>query len=448
MKIALILAPTFPRDYPLIGLACLSAVLRQAGHETKIFDFASSLDFPHSGGESRWNEPSFVQEYDKDNPEFFGHMCAQLSAYAPDIAAFSVWQCNAPASRLLCSMLKKRLPGVFCVFGGPEPGFRPETFFAPDSSVDFVVRGEGENAVLELAARLSHGKLDFPPPPGVMFKSGGRVVDGGAARQIENLDSLPFPDFEGFPLHRFASKLLPVSFNRGCPHRCAFCNTAASWRGCRHRAPEKVYEELLQDNRRYGAENFFFCCPAVNAGSARLSRLCGLLLDGHKQFTWNSSAFFSDALTSELIAKMGRCGARLLDFGLESGSPRVLRSMGKPFSPETAARNIRDCHAAGIAVFLNIVIGFPGEQPEDLELTKKFLLENRQYIARIGPPSECVAARGSLLAEQPQRYGLDPVPHKELSCWESADGSSTHAKRRQTLVEFTAWARAKQLPLA
>ena len=434
MKIALVLAPSFPKPYPLLGLACLDASLKQAGHEVRIFDFAASLEFEHSGGEGVWHDPEFVAAYQRAHPDFFDGMCAALAAYAPDLAGFSVWQCNAPASRIVCEGLKKRLPEVFTVFGGPEAGFRPENFIK-DVFLDALVRGEGEHALLQLAAGQTK-----TPPYGVLLKSGGALLDGGPAAQVADLDTLPFPDFSGFPLERYSTKLLPLAFNRGCVHRCAFCNVAATWRGCRHRSPESLYQEMLSDNELYGTEIFQVCSPAVNADPRRLERLCGLLIDGGKKFIWNGSAFFSDALTPELCGKMGRSGIQVLDFGLESAAPNVLKLMGKAFSPDTARRNIRDCHDAGIRVFLNIIVGFPGETPEDLELTKAFLLQNRQWIDRIGPPSECVAARGSLLDENPQRYGLDPHPAKRLSNWELLDGSSTHARRLEQVEKFRRWA--------
>jgi len=435
MKIALILAPSFPKAYPLLGLGCLNAVLRKAGHEVRIFDFAATLEFEHSGGEAFWHDPEFVAGYRGRHPEFFDGMCRALSSYAPDLAGFSVWQSNAPASRLVCEGLKKLRPGVFTVFGGPEAGFRPENFIS-DGFLDALVRGEGETALLRLAA----GETSVPPP-GVLLNKGSVVLDGGPAALVPDLDALPFPDFAGFPLDSYSTRLMPLHFNRGCVHRCAFCNVAATWQaGCRLRSPQSLHAEMLNANRLYGAEIFQACSPAVNADHARLARLCELLLEGGKKFIWNGSAFFSDALTPELCAKMGRAGVQVLDFGLESASPKVLRLMGKAFSPETARRNIRDCHAAGIRVFLNIVVGFPGETAEDLQLTKDFLLENRAFIDRIGPPSECVAARGSLLDEQPERYGLDPSPHKRLSNWEMADGSSTHALRLAQVEEFRRWA--------
>ena len=446
MKIALILAPTFPKAYPLIGLASLAAVLKKAGHEVAVFDSSASRRFPHSNSESVWHEHSFVNGFASENPDFFPGIAAEITAYNPELCGFSVWLSNAPASLKIAELLKRDNPNLFTVFGGPEAGFGAERFIAAQQ-VDAVVSGEGETALLALAETATAGKTaTCAAPPGVLLKQNGKVSYGGPVVEIGNLDPLPFPDFSVFKSEDYLLPgTLPISFNRGCLRRCAFCNLSSSWKLFRQRSAESIYAELRHGVEVYKAKYFHIASPAFNADQKQLSRLCDLIIEGGLKIGLGGPAFFSPEMDAPYFKKLAQAGFHTMDFGLESAAPNVLKLMGKNFSAETAERNIRDCFEAGIKTYLNIILGFPGETDADVELTKQFLLANKRWISHLGEPSECIIAQNNLLYRNPEKFGVKPDVEGKWATWEMQDGSSTHEIRQARVNAFKTWARKEGL---
>lgn len=440
MRIALALAPTFPKAYPLIGLASLAAALKREGHEVAVFDFSASRQFPYSNSEAVWHDPEFAARYDRENPGFFPGMAREISDWKPELAGFSCWLSNWPAALKIAALLKAGNPSLFTVFGGPEAGFSPERLLAGEQT-DAVISGEGEGALTALARAVADGKANFQAPPGVRLRRGKQILDGGPAKEIEDLDTLPMPDFGSFRRRDYLiPDMLPISFSRGCLRRCAFCNTATSWQKFRHRGARSLFEEFKRDAQEYGARYLQVTSPSLNARPDVLDELCGLLLAGGLRLGWGGPAFFSDSLTPAFLKKLASAGLGTMDFGLESGAPKVLRLMGKGFSAETAERNIRDCFDAGIKSYLNILIGFPGETDEDVELTKSFLKRNKKWIAHVGEPSECIIAQDNLLMRHPERFGVNPDVKNKWATWETSDGRNTHEVRQRRINEFRRWA--------
>jgi len=446
MRIALALAPTFPKAYPLIGLASLAAVLKRAGHEVTVFDSSASRRFPHSNSESVWYDAAYVDRFASENPDFFPGIAAEIQAFKPDICGFSVWLSNAPASLKIAELLKRGNPRLFTIFGGPEAGFSAERFIAAPQ-MDAVSSGEGETALEMLAAAAADGKISScPTPPGVLLKQDGKVSYGGPAAEIKDLDSLPFPDFSVF--HRedyLLQNTLPISFNRGCLRRCAFCNLSSSWKLFRKRSAESIYSELKHGVQAYGARYFHIASPAFNADPEMLYRLCDLIIAGGLKIGLGGPAFFSEAMDGKYFKKLAQAGFHTMDFGLESGAPNVLKLMGKNFSAETAERNIRDCFEAGIKTYLNIILGFPGETETDVEITKQFLARNKRWISHLGEPSECIIAQNNLLYRNPEKFGVKPDVEGKWATWEMADGSSNHEIRQARVNAFKEWARKEGL---
>lgn len=448
MKIALALAPTFPKAYPLIGLASLASVLKRAGHEVAVFDFSASRSFPHSNSEAVWYDPEFVERYARDNPDFFPGMAREIAAWEPELAGFSSWLSNAPASLKIAALLKGSRPGIFTVFGGPEAGFSADRFLAAPQT-DAVISGEGEGALLALAEAVARRDGAFAPPPGVRLRRGAQFPDGGPASEIADLDSLPPPDFSVFRRENYLiPDMLPISFNRGCLRRCAFCNTASSWQTFRHRGAQSLFEEFRRDAQTYGAHYLQVTSPSLNARPEVLDRLCDLLLAESIKMGWGGPAFFSDALTPAFLKKLASAGLGTMDFGLESGAPNVLKLMGKGFSAETAERNIRDCFDTGIRTYLNILLGFPGETDEDVEQTKRFLSRNKRWISHVGEPSECIIAQNNLLMRHPERFGVKPDVKDKWATWETQDSKNNHEIRQRRVKDFRQWAAAEGLAVS
>ncbi|HOX23588.1 MAG TPA: radical SAM protein, partial [Elusimicrobiales bacterium] len=262
-----------------------------------------------------------------------------------------------------------------------------------------------------------------------------------APREIPDLDQLPLPDFSGFPMGRYLLQhTLPVAFNRGCLHRCSFCGVEYYWKKFRTRSADSIYAEFRRNMEVYSARHFEIDCPAFNLDLRAVDGLCDRMLADGMKATWSGMGLLSPELCRS-AEKIARAGCARIDFGFESGSDRVLALMRKPFNSKTAESALRACSDAGIKCSLSIIIGFPGETDEDVELTKRFLERNRVYISDIGHPCECGIGGYSPMQQSPQAFGIKPESIRASLAWESADGKLTHAARAKRLKKFNEWLR-------
>ncbi|MBI5524861.1 MAG: cobalamin B12-binding domain-containing protein [Deltaproteobacteria bacterium] len=231
LRIALVEAPIKEPRRPSLALGYLAAVLRNDGHEVSIHDVNASL-YRACPGQTRdlWEHFShWVMERPENADSFLadhrtlidGHL-ARIAAAEPDLVGFSILITQRPLSIALARALRTICPRAMIVFGGPEcfPMFDPAGFAAAGAP-DYVVVGEGEETIREVARLAAEGKE--PLCPGVIRTAGDAPVSGGVRPLIASLDDLPFPDWDGFPLDlcretgRFS-----VMMTRGCVNRCVF----------------------------------------------------------------------------------------------------------------------------------------------------------------------------------------------------------------------------------
>ena len=219
-----------------------------------------------------------------------------------------------------------------------------------------------------------------------------------------------------------------------------FCNIYESWRSYRHRKAACIYDEVAwQMDRRSDLRHFEADCSALNLDLRELEGFCDRVLAGGRRFTWGGSAVFRPDMGEGLLRKMRAAGLERLDFGFESGSPKVLRLMRKGYLIEFAEENLRACRAAGIETILNVIVGFPGESEEDYQHTKDFLLANREFISKIGPPSELWIGNSNYLETHPEAFDIRLDPGGQGNLWESRDGKNHHMVRTARIADFNRW---------
>ncbi len=252
----------------------------------------------------------------------------------------------------------------------------PQLFTLFDSAIVYA----GERPLLRLIEALD-AREDLSTVPNLMHRVGGSVVVNEVGPALPLAD-LPPPDFDGLPLDKYLApeRVLPVAASRGCYwHRCAFCNVGhGESRHYEEKAAERVRDEMLQAAARWGSKHLFFCDEAV---SPRIfKRLSRLLIDGGASLNWAAAARFERSLDASTLQQMAQAGCRMLMYGLESGSARILERMNKGISLEVAKRVLRDGAAAGIWNHAFVFFGFPGETLEDAQATVDLIFASRAHL--------------------------------------------------------------------
>jgi len=290
-------------------------------------------------------------------------------------------------------MLARRLRerGHFVVIGGAVlPRFAEALMRLPELFeifADGVVIGDGETALVEIILQLG-GSRDFGRVPNYLYNEGGRVR--ATRPHVEDLATLPTPDFTGLPLDHYFSavRVLPLLIGRGCYHsQCKFCeiphNNRTSSRPYRSRPPGMVVADVLHLADTFDCRHFVIGDEAVRPEI--MERIAdGLAAAGRDDLRFAAYARFERGFTQPVCHKLAKMGLRRVLLGLESGSQRMLDHMCKGTHATDAGPILRSFLDAGIGILVFAMIGLPEETEECARETFAFFERSTDIFERWG----------------------------------------------------------------
>jgi radical SAM superfamily enzyme YgiQ (UPF0313 family) len=268
----------------------------------------------------------------------------------------------------------------------------------------------------------------------------GSSVRVAEAKPPEPADALPIPDFDGLPLDLYLApaRVLPVWASRGCYWgRCAFCNVGyGESKHFDELCAERVIGEMLSLGDRYGTGKFFFVDEALSP--RLLKAMSAQLASRGAAPDWASCVRFEPRIDRALLADMRRAGCRMLRFGMESGSQRVLDRMHKGTRVETMQRILQDSAAAGIWNHAFFFFGFPGETEADAQETIAFFHANQAAIHSISSDTFLLEPHARA-AKNPEQYDISrivpPEPGHDLAFYYEYEVSSGISSARAEQLE-------------
>ncbi len=308
--------------------------------------------------------------------------------YNPDLVGFS---CLTPQYTYLTKFAKKIKEydeQVITVFGGPHPSAMPVEVIS-NSFIDFVVTGEGEITMLELA-RCVEGKVKLSNLSGIVYKKNRKIIQNSTRRYIKDLDIIPFParhllNMEHYTFPFFDSKLRTTNImgSRGCPYNCNFCYKGIfgnKWRG---RNPENIVKEIELLIEKYNIEGIYFTDDTFNLSHPWVKKLCELLKNGVK-IEWGAGGIRADMVTYEILKIMKDSGCRWIGIGVESGDQKILNWANKGLKIQQIIKAFKLCKSLNIKTFAYFMIGFPFETRDSLMKTIqliKLIRPNDRYVS-------------------------------------------------------------------
>jgi radical SAM superfamily enzyme YgiQ (UPF0313 family) len=456
MKIALVQSPVWWTIDPPLGLAQMAGCLKAAGHEVRVWDLNIRLwsnRLPQYESmwlweqSHFWNQPSVVDRFFADNRSLIENEIQDLLSSDSGIVGFSIYGGSCLTALKIAAEIKKADPGRTIVFGGQYffLGDTARRLLEESACVDAVVRGSGETVFPQLAEDLSRGGLR--PRPGLLFRAPEGIVDGGPSTMPKNLYDLPFADFTGFPMELYSDKTrIPIAASRGCIWACRFCSTREFWEGYSYMSGERIFAEVRHQKSLFpGRAHFEFYDITANGRPESLATFSELAKDfivphlAEKNFKWKINAVLRPEMTAGLLKLMYEGGCQDVIYGVESGSPAVLKRMNKHFNLDVAERVLRDTHEAGIRTTANFMFGFPGETEADFEMTLNFLRRNHRWLDRAyGSATFTSLEEFSFLTEHQKEFGIRPEPEGGAHhlYWESEDGANTYPVRLDRYRRF------------
>lgn len=202
----------------------------------------------------------------------------------------------------------------------------------------------------------------------------------------------------------------------------------------------RFFKLLPESKLRYRRRIFDFFLRDKRVGNffKKLNAFLEVLMKkktGSCSWKWGGQAAIREEMSKDFIFKMKKAGFSHVSYGLESASFKLLKMMGKEYTPELAERVIRDTYRAGVKVYVTLITGFPGENHEDIMLTARFLKRNRKFIHKI-LFHPLVISRGSYLYEHRKaQFGIELEDNFNSVSWHSLRENNTLAKRK-AVMEF------------
>lgn len=295
---------------PPLGLIYLSAFLKAKGY--------SQIKIVHMDAEGMT----------------FEHLKKIINEYNPAAVGISAMTAESSGMYQVADIAKKNSSDTLVVVGGPYPTACPEASLN-SKNIDIVVQGEGEETLLEIIKGEPFNTIK-----NIYFRNNGQVIKTGRGEYIDNLDQLPYPDWDAIPLDRYKNlqpqsvylykqRYMPLFTSRGCPFTCSFCHNVFGRRFRAHSA-QRVFEEIKILHDKYGINNFEILDDIFNLDKMRTINIMKAIIDSRLKIKlFFTNGLRVDLLDEEILDLFERAGVRYISVAIETASLRLQKELGK-----------------------------------------------------------------------------------------------------------------------
>lgn len=404
MKVLLLMPPTdltrsygklkkFSNPQPSIGIAYIAAMLWEHGYAVKVVD-------------------AYVNEY------LISNLMDIIEEYNPDIIGISVLTPTAEIVYEISRNIRKKFSKIKIVMGNMHASLFADEILSKNYA-DFVIHREGEFTMLELI-KLMEKNGNPESILGLSFKKNGVIVHNPLSGHIEDLNKLPFPAWDLFPLNLYSTDPrtevkkgaveTQILASRGCPNKCTFCSSRTEKsQGSKYRMRDQnsIVDEMIYMHKKYGSEIFSFMDLAFPLVREHAVNICNEII---KRKLNNKIKWFTECrvkpLDIDLLALMKKAGCVRICLGIESGNNDILKTLKKNFTVEDVKNAVKMAHKAGLIVDGMFMIGLPGETEQTIDETVNFAvkLNIRYAIFNIFVPYPGCELYDNLKAENKIHY--------------------------------------------
>lgn len=319
------------------------------------------------------------------------------ASYA-DLIGYSVMTAQIRPSLSLSRQIKRLYRDKSIVWGGVHPTLYPEQCLREDS-IDFVISGDGEDALTALSTCLENGEDDFHKIPGLGFKRNSDIVINPMEKPARFQDAGPWA-FDLMDMSHYLNwQLMLVDFRhpsmsllatRGCPRRCSFCINSVVRHTRIHRAKpvESVLDEIERLIKMYHVRTINFPDEAFFVNPDYFAAFVEGILERDLKFQWGGGAHISDVLRhKDLILAAKRAGLIWTGGSGESGSNRLLRLLDKQITVEETLECMHFLADNGLMTASCFMTHLPTETPEETKATLDLIEHIRKIFREKNNPS-------------------------------------------------------------
>ena len=365
---------------------------------------------------------------------------ARLRAARPRVVGISVLTNMAVPAHYIARLCKETVPDAIVVCGGAHAEAMPEAMLA-NSAIDAVVRGDGEEATVELV----QGR-PFSDVLGLSYREGtDRVVHNQPRTVRMDLDSYPMPAYHLVNFSNYFPAVgtyrnLPAMnalMTRGCPGKCTFCNSAFTT--LRSHSPANMVEQIKHLRYTYGVRQIQFYDDTFTVAKQTVIEFCKQMIADKVDVTW--IAFIrGDCFSREIAELMKAAGCHQVLVGIETGDEQIMRNIGKPIDKKRYREAVRIAHECGIEVRGSFIIGNVGETWQTMQASVDFAkeLDLDLFQLNISTPYpgtqlyEYAVKTGTLMSKKWSEYGQ----HTVLVRLDDLTADQIYAFERHAFREF------------
>ena len=340
---------------PPLGILYIATFLRNKGIEVSLSDEAAQ-------GFTMKDTVDWVK---KENPHILG---------------FSACSSSGIKANMIAARVKRENPDIVTVLGNFYATFNDERILKKYPDIDVIVRGEGEETSLNLVESLEN-KLDLKKVLGITFRRNNRIITTPDRPLIKDVDSIPVPDRKLLTgeyhnttagINIAPKKFTSFSSSRGCVFRCRFCGCRRLARNLwRARSVDSILEELhLLASEGY--KQLLFVDDNFTLNPKRVIEICRRIRKEQVNIEWFAEGRV-DQCSVDMFREMVRANCRLIYFGIENATQKVLDYYDKQITPEQSEIAVKNARKAGIDVIAtSFILGAPNETRKEIQHTLRF----------------------------------------------------------------------------
>jgi radical SAM superfamily enzyme YgiQ (UPF0313 family) len=336
---------------PHLGLMSLVSVARRAGHQADVLDPKRLL----STGRLCLDG------------SLYERLADEIASQDADVVGFTALGCNIHCVVQTANALRRMRPGRPVLLGGPHATILHRELLDRFSSIDMIARGEAEETLLPLLDALG-GSMRLEGIAGIAYRDpDGRPRATGPAPLTEDLDRLPEPAYDAYPLGKSDLGEIRVEAGRGCPFSCTFCSTASFFgRRFRLKSAARIASEMDMLSASYGFRRFKLSHDLFTVNRAKVVEFCATIED--RGYEWSCSARM-DCVDAELLNRMSAAGCRDIYFGVEAGSERLQEISRKRLDLGLVVPTLSEAAGLEIRTTTSFITGYPEEDAADHDAT-------------------------------------------------------------------------------
>ena len=388
-KTVILSVPRLEPHRPPPGPAIIARLCDQQGHEVtaydlniKFFNYCKNKGFDYHGFDQVWNHSTDLNEQQLSIlEEFLDSWCNKISSENYDYIMIGVFGMAATIFTRMFLTRIRPMTNAKIIVGGMGVGVTAITNLddcfgyrlKTEGLVDTFIVGEGEVSLIK-----------------ALKNETGPGINNTEVSQINDLDSLPTPDYKFYDLEEYDylspnEKEVFITGSRGCVRKCTYCDVGRWWPKYRYRSGQNIADEIIDNYERFGITRFYFTDSLVNGSFKSFNDMCEKLslYKFDHPLSWNGQFIVRDkkSIPKDHFRIMKEAGAHTLIVGIETGSDRVRFDMGKKFTNEDIDFQLEECSKYGIHVIPLMFTGYITETIEDHYENLAFFKRFQKYVA-------------------------------------------------------------------